>query len=123
NDTLVVLDATSGRVVAALPIAGGVDGAAFDPGTRILFASCGEGSLALFQQEGPDRYRAMPPVPTQRGARTMALDLTTHRVFTASAQFGDPPVPTPERPKPRPPMLPGSFEVLVLDPSGKTGAR
>jgi YVTN family beta-propeller protein len=122
NDTLVVLDATNGRIVAVLPIAAGVDGAAFDPGTRIVFASCGEGSLALFQQEGPDRYRALPPVPTQRGARTLALDPRTHRIFTVSAQFGEPPAPTPERPHPRGPMMPGTFEVLVLDPE-KNGAK
>ena len=123
NDTLVVLDATSGRIVALLPIGKGVDAAAFDPATGMLFASCGEGSLAVFHEETPDRYRAVATVATQRGARTMALDPRTHRIFTASAQFGEPPAPTPERPRPRPPMVPGTFEVLALDPSGKAGAR
>jgi hypothetical protein len=55
-------------------------------------------------------------VPTKRGARTMELDLKTHRIFTVTADFGPPPAPTPDRPRPRPPVLPGTFALLELDP-------
>ena len=123
NDTMVVLDAASGRIVAVLPIGKGVDAAAFDAGTQLVFASCGDGTLAVIHEDSPDRFRVVASVATQRGARTMALDLRTHRIFTATAQFGEPPAPTPDRPRPRPPMVPGTFEILVLDPVGKTGIQ
>jgi len=123
NDTLVVLDATSGRIVTMLPIGKGVDAAAFDPATQMVFASCGEGTLSVFHEDTPDKYRAVATVATQRGARTMALDPRTHRIFTATAQFGEPPAPTADRPHPRPPMVPGTFEILVLDPAGKVSAK
>jgi hypothetical protein len=55
-------------------------------------------------------------VDTKRGARTMELDLTTHRVYTVTAEFGPAPAPTPERPRPRPGIVPGSFALLVLEP-------
>ena len=123
NDTLVVSDATSGQVVTMLPIGKGVDATAFDPSTQMVFASCGDGTLAVYREEAPDKYRPLDPVQTQRGARTMALDPRTHRIFTATAQFGDPPAPTPDRPHPRPPMVPGTFEIMVLDPAGKAAAK
>jgi hypothetical protein len=53
-------------------------------------------------------------VATQRGARTLALDTKTHRVYLVTAEFGPPPAPTPERPRPRPSILPGTFTLLVV---------
>nr|MDQ3746398.1 YncE family protein [Acidobacteriota bacterium] len=61
-----------------------------------------------------DKFTVLENVPTQRGARTMALDPKTHRVFLVTAEFGPPPAPTPERPRPRPSIVPGSFTLLVL---------
>lgn len=123
NDTMIVLDTESGKVVSIVPIGKGVDAAAFDPATRLAFASNGEGTLTVIREETPDRFTVLATVPTQRAARTMALDTKTHRIFAATAQFGEPPAPTAERPRPRPPMVPGSFEILVLDPVGKTGSN
>ena len=60
----------------------------------------------------------MQSLPTQRGARTMALDEHSHRLFTVTAKFGPPPAATPERPHPRPSILPGTFRVLVIEPTG-----
>ena len=65
----------------------------------------------------PDGHFAAETVPTMRGARTMALDEKTHRVFLATAEFGPPPSPTPEQPRPRPSMVPGSFTLLVVAPA------
>ena len=123
NDTLVVLDAVSGKLVAALPIGKNVDAAAYDPATQLVFASNGEGTLSVIREETPDRYTLVANVPTQRGARTMALDPRTHRIYEATAQFGEPPAPTPERPRPRPPMIPGSFQILVLEPTAGSHAE
>jgi hypothetical protein len=53
-------------------------------------------------------------VPTQRGARTMALDPGTHRIFLVTADFGPAPAPSAAQPHPRPPLLPGSFRLLVV---------
>jgi DNA-binding beta-propeller fold protein YncE len=113
---MAVLDAQTGRVVASLPIGEGVDAAAWDPSTSLAFASNGEGTLTVIKQDGPDAYHVIENAATQRSARTMALDEKTHRVFLAAADFGTPPAPTAEQPRPRPPMVPGSFKILVLGP-------
>jgi DNA-binding beta-propeller fold protein YncE len=116
NRVMVVVDADSGRAVATVPIGQGVDAAAFDPATSLAFASNGEGTLTVVEQEGPDSYRVVENAATQRSARTMALDEKTHRVFLAAAEFGAPPPATPDQPRPRPPVVPGSFTILVLGP-------
>jgi DNA-binding beta-propeller fold protein YncE len=114
NKTMLVLDSETGRIVATLPIGQGVDAAAFDSGTSLAFASNGDGTLTVIQEENPDSFHVVQNADTQRGARTMALDEKTHRVFLATAQFGPPPEAAPGQPRPRPPMVPGSFKILVV---------
>jgi DNA-binding beta-propeller fold protein YncE len=116
NKSMAVLDAATGRVVASVPIGEGVDAAAWDPSTGLAFASNGEGTLTVVKQDGPDAYHVIENAATQRSARTMALDEKTHRVFLAAAEFGTAPAPTAEQPRPRAPMVPGSFTILVLGP-------
>ena len=113
---MAVLDAETGRAVASLPIGDGVDAAAWDPSTSLAFASNGEGTLTVVKQDGPDAYHVVENAATQKSARTMALDEKTHRVFLAAAEFGAPPAATPEQPRPRAPMVPNSFTILVLGP-------
>jgi YVTN family beta-propeller protein len=114
NKTLVVLDAVTGKVVATLPIGGGVDGAMFDPETGLAFSSNGDGTLTVIREDSPDKFTVVENVTTQRGARTLALDTKTHRVFLVTAEFGPPPAPTPERPRSRPSIVPGTFTLLVV---------
>jgi DNA-binding beta-propeller fold protein YncE len=116
NRSMVVLDAETGRSVATLPIGDGVDAAAYDPGTALAFASNGDGTLTIVKQDGPDTYHVVENAATQRGARTMALDEKTHKVFLSTAEFGTPPPTTAEQPRPRAPIVPGSFTILVLGP-------
>jgi DNA-binding beta-propeller fold protein YncE len=116
NRSMAVLDAETGRVVASVPIGEGVDAAAWDPATSLAFASNGDGTLTVVKQDGPDAYHVVENAVTQRSARTMALDEKTHRVFLAAAEFGPAPAPTAEQPRPRAPMLPNSFTILVLGP-------
>jgi DNA-binding beta-propeller fold protein YncE len=116
NKVMAEVDATTGHVLGKVAIGEGVDAAAFDPGTRLAYASCGEGVLTVAREERSGRLEVAQSAQTQRGARTMALDLGTHRVYTVTADFGTPPAATPEHPHPRPPMLPGTFRLLVLDP-------
>jgi DNA-binding beta-propeller fold protein YncE len=114
NKKMTVIDATNGKVIADLPTGGGTDAAGFDPETNLAFSSNGEGTLTVVHQDSADKYTVVENVTTQRGARTMALDPKTHKVYLATAQFGPPPAPTAERPNPRPPMLANSFVILVF---------
>ena len=115
NQVMAISDATQGKVIATVPIGGGVDGAAFDPATALAFASNGDGTLTVVHEDSPTRFHVVSSVPTKRGARTMALDQRTHRIFTVTADLGAPPAPTAEQPHPRPSIVPGTFTLLVLE--------
>ena len=113
---MAIFDTQNGRVVTTLPIGEGVDANAFDPSTALAFSSNGEGTLTVIHEDSADRFSLVENVPTERGARTMALDLKTHRVFLPTAEYGPLPEPTQDNPRPRPPIKPGTFAVLVLGP-------
>ncbi len=118
NERMIVLDAGSGEVLADPPIGKGVDACAFDPGTGFAFASCGDGTLTI-AQENPAKagdFRVVEKVKTQRGARTMALDPKTHAVYLAAADFETAPAPAPGEKPQRPKMVSGSFVVLKFVP-------
>ena len=115
NKTMAIVDMRTGKVVASRAVGDGVDAAGFDPGTQLAFTSNGEGTITVIHEDTPDKYTVVETVPTQRGARTMAVNPKTHRLYTVSADFGPPPPPTADRPRPRPPMIPGTFVVLELD--------
>ncbi len=115
NKVMPVVDADSGKILATLPIGEGVDATAFDEGTGLAFASCGgDGVLTVVREESPGKFRVVENVPTQKGARTMALDDKTHRVYTVTAKFGPAPAPTADQPHPHPSILPDTFTALVL---------
>jgi hypothetical protein len=114
NKLMAIVDADSGKVLSTQPIGDGVDATAFDPGAGLAFASCGEGVLTVIKEESPTKFSVAENVPTQRGARTMALDPKTHDVFVVTAKFGPPPPATADQPHPRPAILPDSFVVLAL---------
>ena len=116
NRLMVVSDAMKGAVVGTAPIGQGVDAARFDDRTQLAFASNGEGSITVVKEVTPDSFAVQTTVTTKRGARTMELDPRTHRVYTATGDFGPAPTPTPAQPRSRPPLLPGTFGLLVLEP-------
>jgi YVTN family beta-propeller protein len=111
---MVVTDADTGKQVARVPVGEGPDAAAFDPKRGLVFSSNGDGTLTVVREESADRYSVQATVPTQRGARTMALDPATGKVYVVSADFGPPPAATPEQPHPRPVPVPDTFTVLVI---------
>ncbi len=76
------------------------DAAKFDPGTKLAFASNGDGTLAVLHEDGGDEFSLVQNVKTEVGARTMAVDPKTHRVFMPNADFGPPAPATPEKPNP-----------------------
>jgi len=112
---MAVVDATSGKIVATNPIGAGVDAAEFDPKTgQVYFSTGADGVLSIFREKSTDQYELVENVKTQAGARTMAVDRKTGRVYVAAADLGPRPAPTPENPRPRPPVIPGTFSVLVI---------
>jgi hypothetical protein len=123
NKVMAVIDATSGRVLGAAPIGAGVDATKYDSGARLAFASCGEGVLTAVAVNAAGVPEVAQSLTTQRGARTMALDERTHRIFLVTASFGAPPPATPEHPHPRPAILPGTFRLLVVEPLRQAGAK
>jgi YVTN family beta-propeller protein len=114
NKMMAVVDADSGKVLATPAIGDGVDATAFDEGTGLAFASCGEGVLTVVREESPSKFSVAENVKTQQGARTLALDAKTNQVFVVTANFGPPPAPTADNPHPRRTILPDSFVVLVV---------
>lgn len=114
NKLMAVVDADSGKLVATVPIGSGPDGVAFDAATGLVFSANGEGTLTVVHEDSPEKFAVVATVPTRRGARTIALDEATHRVYLPTAEFGAPPSPTAEHPHPRPSIVPGSFVVLVV---------
>jgi DNA-binding beta-propeller fold protein YncE len=116
NKLMAVVDAASGKVLITLPIGDHVDAAVFDPGTRQAFSANGDGTLTVIQEDSPDKFHVVQNVQTQRGARTVALDPKTHRLYLADAQFGATPAPTADHPRPRPAILPGTFILLEVTP-------
>ena len=111
---MVAVDAKTGKVVANVPTGTGTDGIEFDPELKYVFApNGGDGTLTIIHEDSPDKYSIVENVKTEPRARTMALDTKTHKVYLPTAQFGPAPAPTKEQPRPRPPIIPNSFVVLV----------
>jgi len=115
NKMMAVVDADTGKVLATPAIGDGVDATTFDSETGLAFASCGaDGVLTVVKEESAGKFSVAENVATQKGARTLALDAKTHKVFVVTAQFGPRPEPTTDNPHPRPAIVPDSFVVLVV---------
>jgi hypothetical protein len=113
NKMMAFVDGNSGKVLGTVPIGQGVDANRFDPATGYAFASCGDGTLTIAHEDSPAKFSLVETVPTQRGARTMALDKSNHNVYLVSADFGPAPAATADNPRPRPAILPDTFVLLV----------
>src|SRR4029079_19347003 len=113
NKLMAVVNSDTGKVVTTLPIGEGVDAAGFDPESSLAFASNRDGTLTVVHEDSPDTFHVVENVVTEKGAKTMALDLKTHRVYLPTSDFGPPPAATTQTPHPRHSVLPGTFRVLV----------
>jgi DNA-binding beta-propeller fold protein YncE len=107
NRVMAVSDPDAGKVVATPPIGGGSDGAAFDPGTGYAFSSNGDGTLTIVAQTG-GKYDVLENIATERGARTIAVDEKTHRVYVPTAKAA------PSAAGARTTYLPDTFKVVVV---------
>jgi YVTN family beta-propeller protein len=110
---MVVMDAVSGKVITSFPIGKGVDYAGFDPQTKLIFFSCGEGILNIFHEKSADVYEDAGAVKTQPSAKTMAFDPKTKKIYLSAAEYIETP-PTPPATRPQRSVKPGSFVLLVV---------
>jgi DNA-binding beta-propeller fold protein YncE len=110
---MVVMDAASGKVITNMPIGAGVDFAGFDPDARLIFFSCGDGTLSIFHQKSADEYEDAGAVKTQPSAKTMAFDPKTKKIFLPAAEYQESPASEPGK-RPQRSMKPGSFVMLVV---------
>lgn len=108
NKMLMVIDATNGKIVTHVPIGDGCDGTAFDPSTKTVYSSNGDGTLTVIKEVSKAEYKVVANVPTKRGARTLSVDTKTHIIYLPTANFGA------ATGNGRPPMIAGSFQVLVV---------
>jgi YVTN family beta-propeller protein len=116
NKMMVMLDTETGKVLATVPIGAGVDGCAFDDSMQLAFASCGDGTTTIAKEESPEKLTVVQTLKTERGARTMAIDPKTHRIYLPTAQFQPPPSPSPGASPARPTIVPNTLKLLVYGP-------
>lgn len=114
NEKMIIMDSSTGKVVATIDAGSGIDATSFDPGTQLAFASAGAGTVTIAHEDSPDKFTVVQTLTTERGARTMTLDPQTHKIYLASAHYEAPAAAPPAGGgRPRPKMIPGSFKVLV----------
>src|SRR6201981_863349 len=110
---LVVMDSDTGKGLQSFAISGGADAAAYDPATGLIFVSTREGLVHVFHEDAPDKFSEVEKIKTEVGAKTMGLDLKTHKLFLDTSDFSPAPAPTAKNPHPRGSAIQGTFHVLV----------
>lgn len=114
NEKLAVLDSDTGKLVTTVTIGSEPDGTFYQPATGLIYSSNRDGTFNVIRQETPNTYAVIQTLATAYGCRTLAVDEKTGRIFMPTAKFGPAPAPTKEVPEPRPPVLPGTFEIVVV---------
>jgi DNA-binding beta-propeller fold protein YncE len=133
KNNMVILSAADGHIITDLPIGNGCDGATFNPATMEAFSSQGDGTLTVIKENSPTDFTVEQTVATPARAKVLTLDTKTNRIFTITAEYGPVPaaagaaMPPSGRPQggpptgmpaymrgPRPPMIPGSFQILEI---------
>ena len=116
NKLVVIVDSQNGKVLLTLPIGDGCDGVKFDPELKRIYASNGEGTLTIIQEENADSFKVLENLKTQSGARTLAVDAKTHHIFLPTAEYLPAAEATKENPRPRRQVKPDTFVVLEVAP-------
>jgi DNA-binding beta-propeller fold protein YncE len=131
NKNMIILSATDGHIITDLPIGNGSDGATFNPATMEAFSSQGDGTLTVVKEDSPTSFSVEQTVATPQRAKVLTLDTKTNQILTITAEYGPvPPAPTQTSGTPpaagppsgapawmrgpRPPMIPNSFQILVI---------
>src|SRR5207245_3327028 len=112
---MVVLSAADGNILSNLPLAGGSDGAAFNPATLEAFSTHGNGTLTVVKENSPTSFEVEQNLQTMNGARTVTFDSKTNHILTMSFERGPAPPPPPGGGRgAQGTPVPGSFSILVL---------
>ena len=125
KNNMIILSATDGHIITDLPIGVGSDGATFNPATMEAFSSQGDGTTTVIKEDSPTSFSVEQTIPTPARAKTLTLDTKTNQIFEITAEYGPTPPPAAGAPPPppgapafmrgpRPPMIPGSFQILVI---------
>ena len=109
NKKLIVMNAVNGKVVTSLPIGDECDAVGFDSKLKIIYSSNGDGTLTIIKELSPDKFTVIQNLQTKRGARTMAVDQVTHKLYLPTGEFAPK-----KKGEFRPSILAGSFQVLVV---------
>ena len=112
--TMVILNASDGKIIDALPIGGGTDGAVFNPKTMEAFSSEGGGTLTIVKENSPTSFVVEQTLQTQPRAKTLTLDGKTNRVLLITAEFTPPPATPPGGRPARGQMVPDTFSILEV---------
>lgn len=116
EDKMAIMDYDSGKVLGLAAIGEGPDAAAFDAKRGLAFSSNGDDGTLTLVDTGKPGFPTLQTVKTKKGARTMALDSSTGRVYLVTAEIGPPPAPTEAMPHPRHSVVPDTFEIIVVAP-------
>ncbi|MBZ5620949.1 MAG: hypothetical protein LAQ69_19810 [Acidobacteriia bacterium] len=120
---MVMLNSQDGKIISTLPLAGGSDGAVFNPATMEAFSSAGNSTLTVIKENSPTSFEVEQIVTTIQGGKTLTLDSKTNHILIIGAEYGPPPAPPADAPKDAPkgggrggraPMLPDSFSIVVV---------
>jgi hypothetical protein len=112
---MVILSARDGKILASLPLAGGSDGAAFNPATMEAFSTHGNGTLTVIKEKSPTSFEVEQNLQTMNGARTITFDSKTNHILTMSQERGPAPPPPPGGGRgPQGTVVPGSFTILTI---------
>lgn len=114
--TMVILNASDGKILETLPIGSGTDGAVFNPKTMEAFSSQGDGTLSIIKENSPTSFVVEQTVQTPPRAKTLTLDSNTGHILLITAAFGPPPAGAPPQGGrgPRGQMIPDSFSIVVV---------
>ncbi|HYV93306.1 MAG TPA: YncE family protein [Chitinophagales bacterium] len=116
NKLMTIMNSQTGKVIRRLPIGEHPDGCAFDPVLMRAYSSNGDGTLTVVQEEAANKFSVLENITTQKGARTITLDLKTHHLYLSAAEYLPAPAPTTDNPNPRPAIKPDTFVVIEIEP-------
>jgi len=109
DNLVVMMNAENGKIVTTIPISANCDGVEFDPQERTIFTANGDGTINAIKELTPDKYKSLPKIVTQKGARTIAIDKQAHVLYLPTADL----VPGTDN-NARPDVKPGTFRVLEV---------
>jgi hypothetical protein len=112
---MVILSAENGKILTSLPLAGGSDGAVFNPATMEAFSTHGNGTLTVVKEKSPTSFEVEQNLQTMNGARTVTFDSKTNHILTMSVERGPAPPPPPGGGRGgQAPAIPGTFTILMI---------